>query len=77
MPTNQTYGTCSPYINGDWSSCTDCVISSSKAISSNTRVGNQAQSQAHNVTWTRSIVHYDCVVDAAHWPTECWSSTHQ
>ena len=52
-------------------------------ISSNPRVSNQGQSQVTTVTWTRSIVHYDGVVDASvQWDvrittTECWSSTHQ
>ena len=47
------------------------------AIGSNPRVRNQAQFQVTSVTWTRSIVHYDGVVDATRTTTECWSSTHQ
>ena len=69
-----------PYLND--SSRSKLLVHKRTSIGSNSRAGNQAQSQVTTVTWTRSIVHYDGVVNASvQWDvritsTECGSSTH-
>ena len=66
-----------PYLND--SPRSKLFVHKCTSIGSNNRVTNQVQSQVTTVTRTRSIVHYDGVVDAVvQWiTTECWSNTHQ